>query len=283
MIWMRSRPSRSAHGRAEGGQGRNGHGPGAGTVRGRAPGTLHDGPPKHRQGARCRGNRSRPPVVRNGSGQGDSDYRVLRSTKVWPSSAARTVSRSVFAVNHAHQKGIIHRDLKPSNVMVTLHGDTPVPKVIDFGIAKATPTEAHRQDPLHPLRTVHGNAGLHVARAGSHERARCRYAIGYLQSRRAPLRTSCGSAAIRFEVSPLRRLRRDAADHSRKGAAEAQHQAGEDPGPWKFTAAFPSADHAQHAPGRIGLDRDEGDRKGPLVPLRVGQRVCHRYWALSRP
>ena len=42
------------------------------------------------------------------------------------------------AVNHAHQKGIIHRDLKPSNVMVTLHGDQAVPKVIDFGIAKAT-------------------------------------------------------------------------------------------------------------------------------------------------
>jgi WD40 repeat protein len=42
------------------------------------------------------------------------------------------------AVSHAHQKGIIHRDLKPSNVMVTLHGDKPVVKVIDFGIAKAT-------------------------------------------------------------------------------------------------------------------------------------------------
>jgi serine/threonine protein kinase/tetratricopeptide (TPR) repeat protein len=42
------------------------------------------------------------------------------------------------AVQHAHQKGIIHRDLKPSNVLVTLHDDRPVPKVIDFGIAKAT-------------------------------------------------------------------------------------------------------------------------------------------------
>jgi len=42
------------------------------------------------------------------------------------------------AVQHAHQKGIIHRDLKPSNVLVTMHDDKPVPKVIDFGIAKAT-------------------------------------------------------------------------------------------------------------------------------------------------
>ncbi|MDB5325475.1 MAG: pknB 19 [Phycisphaerales bacterium] len=42
------------------------------------------------------------------------------------------------AVQHAHQKGIIHRDIKPSNVLVTLHDGKPVPKVIDFGIAKAT-------------------------------------------------------------------------------------------------------------------------------------------------
>jgi WD40 repeat protein len=41
------------------------------------------------------------------------------------------------AVQHAHQKGIIHRDLKPSNILVTLHDGVPVPKVIDFGIAKA--------------------------------------------------------------------------------------------------------------------------------------------------
>jgi serine/threonine protein kinase len=41
------------------------------------------------------------------------------------------------AVQHAHQKGIIHRDLKPTNVMVCLYDDKPVPKVIDFGLAKA--------------------------------------------------------------------------------------------------------------------------------------------------
>jgi tetratricopeptide (TPR) repeat protein len=42
------------------------------------------------------------------------------------------------AIHHAHQKGIIHRDVKPTNVMVTLHDGQPVPKVIDFGVSKAT-------------------------------------------------------------------------------------------------------------------------------------------------
>src|SRR5579864_5136511 len=42
------------------------------------------------------------------------------------------------AIQHAHQKGIIHRDIKPSNILVTMYDGKPVPKVIDFGVAKAT-------------------------------------------------------------------------------------------------------------------------------------------------
>jgi WD40 repeat protein/serine/threonine protein kinase len=45
------------------------------------------------------------------------------------------------AIQHAHQKGIIHRDIKPSNILVTIRDGAPVPKVIDFGIAKATQEE----------------------------------------------------------------------------------------------------------------------------------------------
>ena len=45
------------------------------------------------------------------------------------------------AIQHAHQKGIIHRDIKPSNILVTVNDGVPVPKVIDFGIAKATQGE----------------------------------------------------------------------------------------------------------------------------------------------
>jgi serine/threonine protein kinase len=47
------------------------------------------------------------------------------------------------AVQHAHQKGIIHRDLKPSNVLVTMHDVLAVPKIIDFGIAKALGQQHH--------------------------------------------------------------------------------------------------------------------------------------------
>jgi hypothetical protein len=70
--------------------------------------------------------------------------RGTRITKYCDDNHLNTVQRlDLFiqvcrAIQHAHQKGVIHRDIKPSNILVTLHDGAPVPKVIDFGIAKAT-------------------------------------------------------------------------------------------------------------------------------------------------
>jgi eukaryotic-like serine/threonine-protein kinase len=54
----------------------------------------------------------------------------------------RLFTQICSAVQHAHQKGIIHRDLKPTNILVEVHDDRPVPKVIDFGLAKALSGQA---------------------------------------------------------------------------------------------------------------------------------------------
>ena len=61
-------------------------------------------------------------------------------------------------VQHAHQKGIIHRDLKPSNILVTIQGDRPVPKIIDFGVAKATARQLTDQALLTELGAPIGTA-----------------------------------------------------------------------------------------------------------------------------
>jgi serine/threonine protein kinase/tetratricopeptide (TPR) repeat protein len=62
------------------------------------------------------------------------------------------------AVQHAHQKGIIHRDLKPSNVLVARYDDRPVPKVIDFGVAKVTGPQLTEQTLHTGFGTVVGTA-----------------------------------------------------------------------------------------------------------------------------
>ena len=69
-------------------------------------------------------------------------------------------------VQHAHQKAVIHRDLKPSNVLVTEQDGKPVPKIIDFGVAKAVTENADRQDDPHAARRHDRHAGLHEPRAG---------------------------------------------------------------------------------------------------------------------
>ena len=76
------------------------------------------------------------------------------------------------AIQHAHQKGVIHRDIKPSNILVADHDGKPVPKIIDFGIAKATTDQRLTdQTSVHRIRAIHRHPGLHESRASQIERA----------------------------------------------------------------------------------------------------------------
>jgi WD40 repeat protein/serine/threonine protein kinase len=63
--------------------------------------------------------------------------RYCDENRLTPEARLRLFVPVCQAVQHAHHKGVIHRDLKPSNILVTLHDGVPVPKIIDFGIAKA--------------------------------------------------------------------------------------------------------------------------------------------------
>ena len=100
-------------------------------------------------------------------------------------------------MQHAHQKGIIHRDLKPTNVLVTLHDGRPVPKVIDFGVAKALGQQLTEQTLYTALRPDDRHAALHEPRAGRDERPRRRYPQRRLFARRAALRAAHRHDAVR--------------------------------------------------------------------------------------
>jgi eukaryotic-like serine/threonine-protein kinase len=83
------------------------------------------------------------------------------------------------AVQHAHQKGVIHRDLKPTNVLVAAYDGLHVPKVIDFGVAKALGAP-HRADAHHELWRHHWHAGVYESRASAVQCARCGHPRRYL-------------------------------------------------------------------------------------------------------
>ena len=94
------------------------------------------------------------------------------------------------AVQHAHTKGVIHRDLKPSNILVCLYDGQPVPKVIDFGLAKAI----HQPLTEHTLHTAHGvvvgHAAVHESGTGRVQQSRRGRADGRLRPGRDPLRAA---------------------------------------------------------------------------------------------
>ena len=100
------------------------------------------------------------------------------------------------AIQHAHQKGIIHRDIKPSNILVTVVDGRPVPKVIDFGIAKAIGQQLTDKTRLHGVRAVHRHAGLHEPGAGAVERGGCGHPERHLFAGGAAVRVADGAYAV---------------------------------------------------------------------------------------
>ena len=128
-----------AQGRPQGHQGRDGQPPGHRPLRGRAAGPGHDGPrPTSPASSTPAPPESGRPYFVMELVHGVPITRYCDDNRLTPRQRLELFVPVCQAIQHAHQKGIIHRDIKPSNVMVTLYDGKPVPKVIDFGVAKAT-------------------------------------------------------------------------------------------------------------------------------------------------
>jgi serine/threonine protein kinase len=127
------------------------------------------------------------------------------------------------AVQHAHQKGIIHRDLKPGNILVESQNGKPVPKVIDFGLAKAmggVPLTEHTL--FTALGTVAGTPLYMAPEQAAFNAIEHRHPGGHLRTGRDPIRTADWQHADRAGDGEEGGVRRNPACDSGASAADAE-------------------------------------------------------------
>ena len=184
------------------------------------------------------------------------------------------------AIQHAHQKGIIHRDIKPSNVLVTLYDGKPVPKVIDFGIAKATDQRLTERTMFTEFGSIVGTLEYmspeqaEMSAMGVDTRSDI-YSLGVLLyellTGSTPLERSRLNQAGYVEI--LRRIREEETPRPSTRLSDSGDALARDLGPPQDGGVQA---HEVDA-GRARLDRDEGAREGPHPPLRDGQRLRPRH------
>ena len=180
------------------------------------------------------------------------------------------------AIQHAHQKGIIHRDIKPSNVMVTLYDGKPVPKVIDFGVAKATEQKLTERTLFTQYGTMVGTLEYmspeqaEMSALGVDTRSDI-YSLGVLLyellTGSTPLTHKRMKEAAYAEI--LRMIKEEEPPKPSTRLSDSGEGAGVDLGQSQHGAG--QADEA--GARRAGLDRDEVPGEGPQPPLRDGQRL----------
>ena len=190
------------------------------------------------------------------------------------------------AVQHAHQKGIIHRDLKPTNILVTLIDGEAVPKVIDFGVAKALGQKLTEKTLFTAFQQMIGTPAYmspeQAALSGVDVDTRSDiYSLGVLLYELLTGVTPFDADTLRkAALDEIRRLIRETEPPK---PSTRLHDAGREAD--RSGPTPPHRANGTHPPGawRPGLDRDEVPGEGPRAALRDGQCSGGGHPAPSEP